>query len=302
VRAAGYAGAVRYLRKEPYQGTTSTVVPINVAEYNSLASAGCGVAFVYEHIKPNRSREGRAAGVHDGQWALARALEIVPVYDLRCIYGAVDYDAPGSDFPGIIEYARGWNDVLNVQRTGMYGKKTVLDALKVAGVASRFWQTVAWSGGARFADANLYQHAGYVNVGGVQCDASDILKPDWGQVSYQVSPTPATQPTPREDDTMLIKYPGGIAILNGGFITGVDAAAADGAVNPLANFPVYVVNQATFDELLRSSEAQRSVPAKLDAILAAQKAEGSTTGGVAPVIAGTYDTTGSITLTPRPAP
>jgi|SRR5690349_3915152 len=182
VKNAGYHGAIRYLRKEG----TSIVVPIDGDERRSLLAAGRSVAYVYQHVQSggsygsnSRVCQGRAAGQHDAQWALSQVPQGAGV---RAIYGVTcDYDVPSTDFSKIIDYARGWCDVLGVLRVGVYGKDTVLQALKTAGVASWFWQTAAWSGGRVFAGRHLFQRVGYVNVGGVQCDVNDCSGADWGQ-------------------------------------------------------------------------------------------------------------------------
>jgi hypothetical protein len=183
VRAAGFDGAIRYLKKEG----SSLVVPIDARERLSLLAAGRSVAYVYQHVQSgskwgslSRVTQGRDAGFHDAQWALTQLTSVGG--QLRAIYGVTcDYDVPPSDIPGIIEYARGWCDVLGKLRVGVYGKDTVLHALKNAGVASWFWQTTAWSGGRTFPGRHLFQKVGYVSVGGVQCDVNECSGSDWGQ-------------------------------------------------------------------------------------------------------------------------
>ena len=193
VRDAGYDGVIRYLRKEG----SSSVVPIDTGEHQSLIDAGRSVAYIYQHVQSggsygsnSRVTKGRDAGVHDAQWALSQ----VPAgAQLRAIYGVtVDYDAPSSDFAKIIDYARGWCDVLGVGAVGAYGKDTVLQALKDAGVVTWFWQTAAWSGGRKFSARHLYQKVGYVNVGGIQCDVNDCSGSDWGQEGGGDMPLDAT--------------------------------------------------------------------------------------------------------------
>jgi hypothetical protein len=175
VKNADYHGAIRYLRKEG----SSSVVPIDVAEAKSLRDAGRSIAFVYQHVSKGRVAQGFAAGAHDATWAWTEARKVSN--DVRAIYFAVDYDAPSSDYPKILEYARGFGSVIGVDRVGAYGKYVLLAYLRPFGAVSWYWQTVAWSGGAHFNGAHLYQKVGYVSVGGVQCDVNDCLSDDWGQ-------------------------------------------------------------------------------------------------------------------------
>jgi hypothetical protein len=176
VKAAGYDGAIRYLKKEG----SSIVVPINSAEAQSLRAAGRSIALVYQSTSRGRVTQGYAAGAHDADWARTQARE-ADCGNFRAIYFAVDYDAPPSDWPAIVDYASGFGSVLTKASVGVYGKCDLLAYLYGKDVVSWYWQTVAWSKGKRFEPAHLRQEVGYVNVGGVQCDVNECLKPDWGQ-------------------------------------------------------------------------------------------------------------------------
>ncbi|HEU5475828.1 MAG TPA: glycoside hydrolase domain-containing protein [Actinophytocola sp.] len=174
VRRMGFAGVIRYLRKEG----SSRVRPLTAAEVADMRARGLGIALVYQHVSTSRVSQGRAAGRHDANWALsqARAVGIEP----RAIYFAVDYDAgPGT----VVEYFRGACDVLGVGRVGGYGGFRVVGHLFDLGLIRWGWQTVAWSAGRREGRAHLFQRLGQISCGGIRCDVNDVLKADYGQTS-----------------------------------------------------------------------------------------------------------------------
>lgn len=176
VKAAGYAGAVRYLRKEG----ASRVLPITAQERTGYHAQGLAVALVYQHVSKTRVTEGHAAGVHDARWALARAADI-GIPNPRAIYFAVDDDHDPARVNG---YFRGAAEVLGAARTGAYGSYRVVKHLLDAKLIAYAWQTVAWSGGKREPRAALFQRAGQPLVAGVRVDINDVLVADWGQHPY----------------------------------------------------------------------------------------------------------------------
>lgn len=181
VRLAGYAGVIRYLRKEGSSG----VRPITKVEYDDMIANGRDVAFVYQHVSKGQIRQGMAAGRHDATWALAQArmLGIEP----RAIYFAADYDAPAVDFAGISAYMDGAAEVLGRSRVGCYGKWALLNHLFSNNRITWGWQTYAWSPGHNkdpktyHPRANLFQRLAQVTVNGIACDVNDVLKTDYGQ-------------------------------------------------------------------------------------------------------------------------
>jgi hypothetical protein len=98
VQRLGYVGVIRYLRKEG----TSRVQPITAAESADMLAYGLAVALVYQHVTKSRPTQGRAAGRHDAEWALAQAREVG--IEPRCVYLSVDFDAVPS---AVTEYFAG---------------------------------------------------------------------------------------------------------------------------------------------------------------------------------------------------
>jgi hypothetical protein len=174
IRGAGYVGAVRYIGFPDRPKCTTSW------ELADFTNQGLGMALVFENSTTDW-RGGYAGGQASGRRARDHANSIGFPAD-RPIYMAVDQDVvtPG-DFNVMTEYLRGAGSSLGgAYVTGVYGEADVIDRARDAGVATWFWQTVAWSRGRRTA-AHLFQHVGTVYVGGVACDVNDVLADDWGQ-------------------------------------------------------------------------------------------------------------------------
>lgn len=175
VRAAGHIGVIRYAGT---QGRTKNITRI---EYQDMDRNGVGVALVYEN-KAGDALTGRSGGANSARAIQADAISI-NFPSSRPLYLACDQDIT-TQMRAVIDYYRGANDVLGVERTGAYGEADVLDACFAAGVISWGFQTAAWSKG-RHTRAHLYQRIGAALVGGIVCDVNDILATDWGQHNAQ---------------------------------------------------------------------------------------------------------------------
>lgn len=174
VRQAGYGGVVRYI------GTPGRGKNLTPQEARALRVAGVPVALVYEDTA-GWMLAGSRAGV-----AAARAVELDAArcgVELRCCYLACDQDVvTRAQMANVMACLDGAGTVWGLAVTGVYGGLAVVDAALQGHHAMWGWQTVAWSRGEVSALAHLYQHAGYVSVGGVQCDRNSVLRDDWGQV------------------------------------------------------------------------------------------------------------------------
>lgn len=214
VKNAGYAGVIRYLRKEGNSG----VKPITSGEYQDMKNRGLDVAFVYQHVSKSRVTQGAVAGIHDAKWALDRLAEVTGG-DIAPIYFAVDYDAPRKDWIYIAEYMVGAASVLGKHRVGTYGKWALLDFLFANDVMTYGWQTYAWSTGHNkdpntyHPRAHLFQRLAQVTVGGIACDVNDVLKEDYGQLPRPTIPPPEVLQTEEDDEvkTLYMKGPSGSA-------------------------------------------------------------------------------------------
>lgn len=188
----GHAGVVRYI------GTPGREKNLTAAEFADMNAHGRGVAVVYEN------KAGDSAGGFSAGQAAARAARAdangcgLPPGQL--IYFAVDSDqvTPGQ-FAAAMSYLDGAVSVLGWADVGVYGEFDIVE-MAVGPHVRLGWQTVAWSHGKHSAKAALYQRAGQVFVGGVECDVSDVLAADWGQHNYTGAPagggtTPTTSST-----------------------------------------------------------------------------------------------------------
>jgi hypothetical protein len=177
IKAAGYGGVIRYLRKEGQ----SRVLPITVAELADMRAHGLAVALVYQTLSTDRILAGRAAGEHDARWAQARAAELGAPNAV--IYFAADRDILGAgQAAAVTDYLDGAARVIGRDRVGVYGEFDVIEAA-VPRHATYGWQTVAWSQGRRSTKAHLFQRAGQPLVDGIAVDVNDVLKANFGQIT-----------------------------------------------------------------------------------------------------------------------
>jgi hypothetical protein len=192
IKAAGYAGVVRYI------GTPGRGKNLTRVEAQAMRAAGVPIALVYED-SAGWMRGGAAAGIAAARATLTDAANCgVPV---RCVYFACDEDITSTaGMAAVMACLDGAATVLGKARTGVYGEADVIDAALAGGHAAWGWQTRAWSGGRVSARAHLLQQIGYRTVGGVQCDGNTILQDDWGQTPYQGDDMPLTS-----DDIAAVK-------------------------------------------------------------------------------------------------
>jgi hypothetical protein len=199
IRAAGYAGVVNYVSTSR-PGSNFGAKPITRAYADSLRAAGLVIVSNFQYGKPGGTApsdftRGFAGGVADARtaWQLHTAAgggASAPVFF------SIDDDINRDTWNNVaLQWFRGINSVLGVQRTGVYGGVEVCRWAAADGVIGNSstrghrwaWQTKAWSRGERDAAAVLYQSVvstasspGPV-VGGIEVDVSDVLAPDCGQ-------------------------------------------------------------------------------------------------------------------------
>jgi hypothetical protein len=174
--------------------------PITLPYAQSLTAAGLAIVSNYQYGKPGGTApsdftRGYAGGVADARtaWQLHTAAgggKSAP------IYFSVDDDVNDDTWNNVVlQWFRGINSVIGVQRTGIYGGIKACQWATRDGVIGRSqspgrvwaWQTRSWSGGQVYPAAVLYQRVvstasnpGPV-VGGLEVDVSDALAQDVGQ-------------------------------------------------------------------------------------------------------------------------
>lgn len=193
IAAAGYGFACRYV----FDGSPSLPNKLlTAAEASDLQAHGVDVVSNWESTA-NAALNGFNQGASDAQGANVNHLAAGGPPD-RPIYFSVDFDEAASQDPAIDAYFQGVASVIGLARTGAYGGYWVISRLFNAGLITYGWQTEAWSGDpAGLAPAgpdgdyldprvNILQRnaAGFVNIGGVQCDVDVAYTADYGQWGY----------------------------------------------------------------------------------------------------------------------
>jgi hypothetical protein len=202
IRAAGYAGVINYVSLSR-PGSSFGAKPITRPYAESLAAAGLVIVSNYQYGKPGGTApsdftRGYAGGIADARtaWHLHTAAgggQSAP------IFFSVDDDIDRETWNTLaLQWFRGVNSVLGVQRTGVYGGIDVCQWAAADGVigSSRSpgrrwaWQTRAWSGNRIDPAAVLYQRIVSTAsnpgplVGGIEVDVNDVLAQDCGQWNF----------------------------------------------------------------------------------------------------------------------
>jgi hypothetical protein len=199
IRAAGHSGVVNYVSLSR-PGTSFGAKPITLPYARSLAAAGLVIVSNYQYGKPGGTApsdftRGFAGGVADARtaWQLHTAAgggRSAP------IFFSIDEDISRETWNTVaLQWFRGINSVLGVQRTGVYGGIDVCQWAAADGVIGSSsipgyrwaWQTRAWSGNRIHPAAVLYQRIVSTAsnpgplVGGQEVDVNDVMARDCGQ-------------------------------------------------------------------------------------------------------------------------
>ena len=199
IKSAGYAGVVNYVSLER-PGAHFEAKPITREYADELRAAGLHIVSNFQYGKPGwpdpsdftRGYDGGVADAHTalGLHAAAGGASSAP------IFFSVDDDIDENTWNSVaVNWFRGINSVLGVQRTGIYGHSqacgwAIRDGVIGHSTTAGFrwaWQTRSWSHGQREPAAVLYQ--GVVNtpsspgplLGGINVDVDDVLAADYGQ-------------------------------------------------------------------------------------------------------------------------
>ena len=202
IRGAGHAGVINYVSTSR-PGSSFGAKPITLPYAKSLTASGLVIVSNYQYGKPGGTApsdftRGHAGGVVDARtaWQLHTAAgggQSAP------IFFSVDDDIDRETWNNIVlQWFRGINSVIGVQRTGIYGGIKACQWAAADGVIGRSrspghvwaWQTRSWSGGQIYPAAVLYQrivatasNPGPV-VGGIEVDVNDVLAQDCGQWNF----------------------------------------------------------------------------------------------------------------------
>jgi hypothetical protein len=199
IKSAGFDGALVYV-SELRPGATFDFKPVTREYADALRAAGLHVVSCYQYGKPgwptpSDYTRGYDGGVADAQTAL-RLHGAAGGGDSAPIFFSVDEDIDLNTWKSVaVEWLRGINSVLGVDRTGIYGHSRACAWAIADGVIGRSttpgywwaWQTKAWSDGEREPRAVLYQAVVVggsdpgVPLGGTHVDVDEVLAADFGQ-------------------------------------------------------------------------------------------------------------------------
>jgi hypothetical protein len=199
IKSAGFDGALVYV-SELRPGADFDFKPVTREYADGLRAEGLQVVSCYQYGKPGwptpsdytRGYDGGVADAQTGQrlHAAAGGPNSAP------IFFSVDEDIDLETWDTLaVEWFRGINSVLSVNRTGIYGHAEACGWAVRDGVIGHSttegkrwaWQTRAWSEGKREPAAVLYQDVIVsgpgtgVPLGGTQVDVNEVLAADFGQ-------------------------------------------------------------------------------------------------------------------------
>ena len=199
IKSAGYAGVVNYV-SESRPGANFEAKPITRDYADALRAAGLHIVSNFQYGKPgwpdpSDFTRGSDGGVADAQTAL-RLHAAAGGSNSAPIFFSVDDDIGLDTWNSLaVNWFRGINSVLGVQRTGIYGhfqacgwaiRDGVIGNSSTAGYRWA-WQTKTWSHGQREPTAVLYQEV--LNsafnlgppLGDTNVDVDEVLATDFGQ-------------------------------------------------------------------------------------------------------------------------
>ena len=199
IKSAGYAGVVNYV-SESRPGANFEAKPITRDYADALRAAGLHIVSNFQYGKPgwpdpSDFTRGSDGGAADAQTAL-RLHAAAGGSGSAPIFFSVDDDIDQNAWNSLaVNWFRGINSVLGVQRTGIYGhfqacgwaiRDGVIGNSSTAGYRWA-WQTKTWSHGQREPTAVLYQEV--LNsafnlgppLGDTNVDVDEVLATDFGQ-------------------------------------------------------------------------------------------------------------------------
>ncbi len=185
IRAAGAAGAIRYVSDRRPGGQWMLGKPIELPEARDLYQSGLKIVSCYQFGKADSAdwHGGQAAGEQHAKrgWQL----HVAAGGSYRApIYASIDDDpSPEQYKQQVAPYLRGWEAVIGHKRTGVYANSKTIEWAVQDGLGSYFWQHNWGSpGGIAHPAAHLHQvEIDKRSVGGVGVDINHVLKPRFGQ-------------------------------------------------------------------------------------------------------------------------
>lgn len=194
IRAAGYAGAIRYVSDRRPDANWMVGKPVKASEVNALTAAGLQVVSCYQFGKGATAdwREGFAGGKRHAE----RGLELhrqAGGPGGRPIYASIDDNPTTAEINNLIKpYLEGWASVVGNRNLGVYGNTKVIDAVITAGIGTWYWQH-NWGSPTGYVHPRAHLHQFEIDkrmVDGVGVDLNSILAVDYGQWSLAGAAVP----------------------------------------------------------------------------------------------------------------
>ncbi|CCK64709.1 DUF1906 domain-containing protein [Mycobacterium canetti] len=185
IRAAGAAGAIRYVSDRRPGGAWMLGKPIQLSEARDLSGNGLKIVSCYQYGKGSTADwlGGASAGVqHARRGSELHAAAGGPTS--APIYASIDDNPSYEQYKNqIVPYLRSWESVIGHQRTGVYANSKTIDWAVNDGLGSYFWQH-NWGSPKGYTHPAAHLHQVEIDkrkVGGVGVDVNQILKPQFGQ-------------------------------------------------------------------------------------------------------------------------
>lgn len=190
----GVTAVGRYIGWDSVPGYSSIGKNITKAEAEGLVTSGIQIFLAFEYTA-DAAAHGTSQGTKDGQLAKTQLSELGAPPSMA-VYFAVDFDIPDyapslADIPAnalaklgpVGHYFEAINALKYAYEIGGYGGYWAIKRLLDAGLITKAWQTVAWSGGHIDPRAVLYQNASHSTISGADVDIHEnsLTEPDFGQ-------------------------------------------------------------------------------------------------------------------------
>lgn len=185
IRAAGAAGAIRYVSDRRPGADWMLGKPMQLAEAQELSRNGLKVVSCYQYGKQATADwlGGQDAGVEHATRGRQLHAEAGGPDDAP-IYASIDDNPSFEQYrEQVAPYLRGWESVIGHERTGVYANSKTIEWAVQDGLGRWYWQHNYGSpGGVAHPVANLHQvEIDSRKVGNVGVDINQILKPQFGQ-------------------------------------------------------------------------------------------------------------------------
>jgi glycoside hydrolase-like protein len=264
--AAGFSGAIRYIGK----GTAGK--RLTAAERADFDAHRFPYLLVCE-LDTHDAEGGYESGKAYGAVALAdaRAKGVPDSVGIAC---AADEHLTTAQVPTAVDYARGFRDAVGQDRMGAYGFSEFVAAVRAAGIGTWFWQAgnppavTGTDGFVHFWQRNGYDRAQTTTVvGGIECDINVQLRPlpaAEERKSSEMASFYVKLSTCTVDNGVITAAPD-CAEQCGPLFTGTDFANAQATVAKGQASMTGLLDQE-WDDRVRKSRDQESIPAKLDAV------------------------------------